>query len=276
MPDLVEHEGGEASALSTYLSGAVLSLTLIVALGAQNAFVLRQGLRREHVFLVCMTCALSDALLIALGVVGFGAVSDAVPWLERVMRWAGAAFLVWYGALSLWRARKEGEGLEASGRETASRAETLATVLALTWLNPHVYLDTVVLLGSVASQSDDRVVYAAGAMTISFVFFFGLGYGARALGPVFARPGAWRVLDALIGLFMWVIAWTLMCGGGRGATRSRAVEPGGGVSSGVWRRVWHRRLRLPRASGWWGAGPPRARAVTSCAPSPPRCSGLCP
>ena len=193
------------------LSGFALGFSLILAIGAQNAFVLRQGLRREHVFAVCLACALSDALLIAAGVAGFGALAGAAPWIEPAMRFGGAAFLLWYGARSLIGAWRGGEALLAAREDTrASLAATLGTVLALTWLNPHVYLDTVVLIGSVSSQYADRLAFGIGAVTASFVFFFSLGYGARLLAPLFARPRAWQVLDTGIGLVMWAIAAKLL------------------------------------------------------------------
>jgi L-lysine exporter family protein LysE/ArgO len=187
-----------------------LGLSLILAIGAQNAFVLRQGVRQEHVFAVCLTCAVSDAVLIAAGVAGFGSLVTKLPWLEPVMRWGGAAFLLVYGARAFWSAWRGGENLEAAKAGRASLGGVLATCLLLTWANPHVYLDTVVLLGSVAAQYDSQLKFALGAMTASFVFFFSLGYGARRLAPLFGRPVAWRVLDAFVGCIMWVIAFTLV------------------------------------------------------------------
>lgn len=194
----------------SFFPGFALGFTLILAIGAQNAFVLRQGLRRHHVFWVCLTCALSDAVLIAAGVSGFGALAEAVPWFEVVMRFGGAAFLIWYGAQNALSAWRGGAALEAEGDNTLSLQRTLLTLLALTWLNPHVYLDTVVLLGSVSAQYDNRLAFGGGAVMSSFVFFFGLGYGARMLSPVFARPRSWQVLDALIALTMWAIALKLL------------------------------------------------------------------
>ncbi|MBI6629616.1 LysE/ArgO family amino acid transporter [Pontibaca salina] len=195
---------------SAFLPGFALGFSLILAIGAQNAFVLRQGLRRDHVFAVCLACALSDALLIAAGVAGFGALARAVPWLEPVMRYGGAAFLLWYGALNLRNAWRGGEALRAEDGRGRGLWRTLGVVLALTWLNPHVYLDTVVLLGSVSAQYDDRLGFVLGATCASFVFFFSLGYGARLLAPLFARPRAWQVLDLLIALVMWPIAARLL------------------------------------------------------------------
>ena len=190
---------------------AVLALgfSLILAIGAQDAFVLRQGLLKSHVFAVCLTCALSDAILIAAGVAGFGALTKAVPGLELAMRLLGAAFLIWYGARTLLSAWRGGQAMQA-GQAAGSLGKALLTCLALTWLNPHVYLDTVVLLGAVAAQYEDRLNFALGAMTASFVFFFSLGYGARLLAPLFAKPRAWQVLDVIIGIVMWAIAAKLL------------------------------------------------------------------
>lgn len=196
--------------MTSFLPGFALSLTLILAIGAQNAFVLRQGLRREYVFWVCLTCAVSDALLIAAGVAGFGALAEAVPWFETAMRFGGAGFLIWYGfqnAKSAWRG---GVALEAEGQSTQSLHRAILTLLALTWLNPHVYLDTVVLLGSISAQYPDRLAFGTGAVTASFVFFFVLGYGARLLSPLFAKPLSWQVLDGFIALTMWAIAAKLL------------------------------------------------------------------
>ena len=195
---------------SAFLPGFFLGFSLILAIGAQNAFVLRQGLRRAHVFAVCLTCAVSDALLIAAGVAGFGALAQAVPLFETVMRYAGAAFLLWYGALSLRSAWRGTSTLHVGAGDHPGRVTTLATALAFTWLNPHVYLDTVVLIGSISAQYQDRVAFGAGAVSASFVFFFGLGYAARLLAPVFENPRAWQGLDLGIGLVMWAIAAKLL------------------------------------------------------------------
>lgn len=196
--------------LDAFLPGFFLSLSLILAIGAQNAFVLRQGLRRSHVFWVCLTCGMSDALLIAAGVAGFGSLARAFPWFETAMRYGGAAFLLWYGwcnACSAWRG---GHALHAGAAVERPLVPTLATLLALTWLNPHVYLDTVVLIGSISAQYDNRLAFGTGAALASLVFFFALGYGARLLAPLFARPRSWQVLDATIALTMWIIAAGLL------------------------------------------------------------------
>lgn len=193
-----------------FLSGFALGFSLILAIGAQNAFVLRQGIRRVHVLPVVLVCAVSDAILIAIGVAGFGALITAVPWVEPVARWGGALFLLVYGALSFRSAFLDQNALVAADVESKPLVPTLLTVLALSWLNPHVYLDTVILIGAVASQSDDRWTFGAGAITASFVFFFALGFGARLLQPVFSRPLSWRVLDFGVGILMWAIAFTLI------------------------------------------------------------------
>ena len=152
----------DATPLPAALSGFSLGLSLILAIGAQNAFVLRQGIRREHVFAVCLTCALSDALLIAAGVAGFGWVVERLPWIQPVMTWGGAAFLAVYGALSFRRAMGPPEALAAAKTGAGALRPTLLTCLALTWLNPHVYLDTVVLLGSVSAGFEPRTAFASG------------------------------------------------------------------------------------------------------------------
>ncbi len=195
---------------TAFLPGFALSLTLILAIGAQNAFVLRQGLRREYVFWVCLTCAVSDALLISAGVAGFGALAEAVPWFETAMRYGGAGFLIWYGFQNARSAWQGGSALAVEGQATQSLQRAIVTLLALTWLNPHVYLDTVVLLGSISAQYPDRLSFGIGAVTASFTFFFGLGYGARLLSPLFAKPLSWQVLDAIIALTMWAIAAKLL------------------------------------------------------------------
>lgn len=197
--------------MSIFLSGFSLGLSLILAIGAQNAFVLRQGLRRSHVLPVALTCAISDAALIIAGVAGFGILVDRFPSLITLLTWAGAAFLFVYGALSLRSAWRGGGVLQASDDSPQRLGPVLATCLALTWLNPHVYLDTVVLLGGIAARyGEARWIFGAGAVTASFTFFLSLGYGARLLAPLFARPRAWQVLDLIIGLVMWAIAVKLI------------------------------------------------------------------
>jgi L-lysine exporter family protein LysE/ArgO len=194
----------------TFVQGFALSITLILAIGAQNAFVLRQGLRQAHVFWVCLTCGVIDAVLIVAGIAGFGGLAQAVPWFEIAMRFGGAAFLIWYGGLNALSAWRGGTALEAAEDEQQSLVSIIGTLLALSLLNPHVYLDTVVLIGSISAQYEDRVTFGFGAVTASLTFFFALGYGARLLRPIFANPRSWQVLDALIALTMWAIAAKLI------------------------------------------------------------------
>lgn len=195
------------------LAGLGFGLSLIVAIGAQNAFVLRQGLRGEHVAVVVAICALSDLVLIAAGVAGAGAVVSAVPWVLTVVSYAGAAFLLGYGLLAARRAVRGGSLTTDIGGAAAALGVTVATALALTWLNPHVYLDTLVLLGSIAgTHGDERWWFGAGAATASVLWFATLGFGARFLRPVFARPLSWRVLDGTIAVVMTALAVSLVIG----------------------------------------------------------------
>ncbi|WP_037074261.1 LysE/ArgO family amino acid transporter [Rhizobium leguminosarum] len=198
---------------SIYVTGLMMGLSLIVAIGAQNAFILRQGLRNEHVFAVCLACALSDAALIVLGVTSLQQIARFIPWLDPVMRYGGAAFLAWYGAKNLYSALRSTASLTAAEAKTSSFRQTLATCLALTWLNPHVYLDTVVLLGTISTRyPGEQASFAAGAVTGSFLFFFSLGYGATWLRPIFSKPSSWRMLETLVAFTMWIIAFKLLGG----------------------------------------------------------------
>jgi L-lysine exporter family protein LysE/ArgO len=207
----------DAPALLAALAGLGLGLGLIVAIGAQNAFVLRQGLRVEHVGPVVAVCAASDLVLIAAGVLGAGAALGRVAWLLPVVRLAGAAFLVGYGVLAARRALRPGALTPSAGGAGAGLAVTLGTCLALTWLNPHVYLDTVLLVGTTASSfGAHRWDFAAGAGAGSLLWFTALGFGARLLRPLFGRPGAWRVLDGGIALVMLVLGVSLAVQGIRG------------------------------------------------------------
>jgi L-lysine exporter family protein LysE/ArgO len=194
-------------------TGIVTGLTLIIAIGAQNAFVLRQGLLRQHVGVVVAICALSDLVLIVAGIVGIGTVVERAPEAITVVRWLGVAFLTWYGVTSLLRARRS-DSLRAADRGAGSRRTAVVTAMAITWLNPHVYLDTVLLLGSLAQQrgEDGRWWFAVGACVSSLIWFTGLGYGARRVSHLLASPRAWQVLDVLIGLTMLAIAVKLALG----------------------------------------------------------------
>ena len=189
------------------LLGFATSLSLIVAIGAQNAFVLRQGIRREHVLAVVAVCAVSDAILITAGIAGLSSALESRPTLLTITRYAGAAFLGTYGFLALRRAVRPQALTAATGASPALKG-TVLTALAFTYLNPHVYLDTVVLLGILANQQgvDGRWLYGAGAAVASLIWFSGLGYFARRLGPLFARPRAWQFLDATIALVMFALA----------------------------------------------------------------------
>ena len=204
---------GEVGFLEAGVHGYLVAVSLILAIGAQNAFVLRQGLRREHVGWVVAVCALSDAVLIGAGVAGFGAAQAAVPWLGEAMRWGGVAFLVVYGALRFRAALRGGEALRPAAGEAVPLGQVLVTCLVLTWANPHVYLDTVVLMGSISAQYVPwRGVFAAAAAAGSLSFFVALGFGAQLLAPVFARPGAWVWLEVVVGATMWAIALGLAVG----------------------------------------------------------------
>nr|CAA6810566.1 MAG: Transporter, LysE family [uncultured Thiotrichaceae bacterium] len=197
--------------MSTYIAGFSLGLSLILAIGSQNAFVLKQGIKKQHVFIVCAVCALSDAILIALGVAGFGVVVTQFPTIETVARYGGALFLTIYGLLSFRSAFTTNHALEANAGTQTSLIKVITMCLAFTWLNPHVYLDTVVLLGSVSTQyQPDQLQFAIGAMIGSFVFFFSLGYGARTLAPIFKKPGAWKILEIIVGITMLSIAFSLV------------------------------------------------------------------
>lgn len=193
---------------AVFVQGLFLSLGLIIAIGAQNAFVLRQGLRREHVGSVVLFCAVADAVLIAAGVLGMAKALGERPALARAMALAGAGFLAWYSWKALRRALDPGALHATAGDAGISRYAALSQAAAFTLLNPHVYLDTVLLVGSIGAQqpSDLRAWFIAGASAASALWFGALGFGARWLAPWFARPRAWQVLDALIGLTMAVLA----------------------------------------------------------------------
>ena len=192
---------------SDYLSGFLLGLSLIIAIGSQNAFVLKQGLKREHIFFVCLFCAVSDALLISAGVGGFGAVTARYPHVIDIAKIAGVLFLLGYGLQSLYASIRVSHALNVDGQVVSSLKKAL--LLCFTWLNPHVYLDTLVLVGMVSTGAASKLTFAIGAISASFFFFFALGYGARLLRPLFEKPKAWNILDALVGLLMLYLAWHL-------------------------------------------------------------------
>lgn len=190
-------------------AGFLTGLSLIVAIGAQNAFVLRQGLRRQHVLPVVLICAFSDALLIILGIAGLGAAINSVPLLLEVFRYGGAAYLLWFAIGAIRRAIKP-SALVESEQQVDSLRQTIVTAVALTYLNPHVYIDTVLLLGSIANQFEDRWLFGVGAASASFVWFFTLGFGASWLGKYVKKPVFWRILDVFIAIVMITIAAMLL------------------------------------------------------------------
>jgi L-lysine exporter family protein LysE/ArgO len=191
------------------LTGFLTGLSLIVAIGAQNAFVLRQGLLKKHVLVIVLICAVCDATLITLGVLGLGALISALPWLLEVIRWVGVAFLVWYGSTSLRRFMKN-ESLKAAESGSGNLKQTVLTTLALTFLNPHVYLDTVIFIGGIANQfGDQKWFFAIGAVTASFIWFFSLGFGASKASVLVSKPAFWKILDVFIAAVMYSLAITL-------------------------------------------------------------------
>ena len=204
----------DASVTPGFITGFATSAALIVAIGAQNAFVLRQGIQRAHVLPVVLVCALSDMLLIGLGVSGFGALVQASPTLVAVARWGGALFLIGYGFIAARRALGR-HTLSLQGAAATDLRTALLTCLAFTYLNPHCWLDTVVLLGAVSAQQPEaaRVPFGVGAVSASAVWFFALGYGARLLAPLFAQAMAWRVLDGVIAVVMFGLGAMLLQGG---------------------------------------------------------------
>lgn len=200
--------------LAAALTGFATGFSLILAIGAQNAFVLRQGLTGAHVLALVLFCSISDALLIAAGVAGFGAVTALVPWLPLAMTLAGAGFLAGYGLMRLRAAWRGGHQVEG-GRAASGFWPVMGLAALFTWANPHVYLDTLALNGAVAAGFEGvagKTSYALGATAASFTFFFGLGFGARALAPLLRSPRAWRLLDAGIGVMMLALAAALLFG----------------------------------------------------------------
>jgi L-lysine exporter family protein LysE/ArgO len=195
--------------MNALIPGLLTGLSLIVAIGAQNAFVLRQGLLRKNVLIIVLICALSDAALIALGVYGLGSLISALPWLLETIRWVGVAFLFWYGSTSLKRFIKS-ESLQAAQANPGSLKKTVVATLALTFLNPHVYLDTVIFIGGIANQfGDDKWFFAQGAMSASFIWFFSLGFGAKRASVLVSKPVVWKILDIFIAAVMYGLAITL-------------------------------------------------------------------
>lgn len=197
--------------MSSFIYGLAIGFSLILAIGAQNAFVLKQGLKNKYVFWVCLVCALSDSILMYLGVTGFSKVVSQYPFIVILAKYLGATFLLVYGFLSFKAAFNTTNILSPSIVEEGSFIKVVGTCLAFTWLNPHVYLDTLVLIGSISTQfKSSKIQFVSGAISASWLFFFVLGYGARFLRPLFENPKAWNVLEFIIGLVMWFIAITLI------------------------------------------------------------------
>ena len=193
--------------ITAAITGFATAFSLILAIGAQNMMVLRQGLAREHIFWVCLFCALSDAILIIAGVLGFGALIDQFPNVITLIKWGAVAFLLAYAALRLWAAYQGNCEAQVAGKAQPLGA-VIAAIFAVTWLNPHVYLDTLALIGSISTQYQGvaKLAFTLGAVTSSFTFFFGLGYGARIFAPYFTSPKMWRGLDVAIAIVMIAIA----------------------------------------------------------------------
>ena len=201
------------NSFNAFFSGFSLGLSLILAIGAQNAFVLKQGIKKQHVFLVCIICALSDAVLIFAGVSGFGYVVERYQVIKTAALWGGFVFLSIYGLRSLYSAFSASHTLTSGDEEARGAAKTALLTLAFTWLNPHVYLDTALLLGSVSTKFGERAgLFGVGAMCASFAFFFSLGYGARFLAPLFKKPAAWKILEFFVGVTMITLGAMLVIG----------------------------------------------------------------
>ncbi|OTG83463.1 amino acid transporter [Acinetobacter sp. ANC 5054] len=197
--------------LQSYMQGLAVGFSLIIAIGAQNAFILKQGLKKQYVFWLCAICAASDSILILLGVLGFSQVIQTHPAIVDWAKYFGAAFLVIYGAQHFIQAVKSSGSLVPSENSETKLLKMIFICLALTWLNPHVYLDTVILIGSISTKFESTALhFAIGAITASWIFFFVLGYGARFLLPIFQNTKAWKILDFMIGLVMWGIAFSLL------------------------------------------------------------------
>ncbi|MGV0885473.1 LysE/ArgO family amino acid transporter [Acinetobacter venetianus] len=197
--------------MSAFVYGLGIGFSLILAIGAQNAFVLKQGLKQQYVFWVCFICALSDSILIYFGVTGFSKVIANFPLLLIVSKYFGAAFLFFYGLRNFYSAIKNSSSLNPSDIEKDSLLKIIGICLAFTWLNPHVYLDAIILIGSISVQFSDQLYqFAAGTILASWIFFFSVGYGAKMLLPLFKRATSWKILDVLIGITMWTIATMLI------------------------------------------------------------------
>ncbi len=199
--------------LTDYFAGLGLSFSLILAIGSQNAFVLKQGLKQEHVFVICLFCAISDSLLISAGVAGFSTVTAKYPNLVDIAKIGGAVFLLVYGLQSLYASVRKTHAISSDAQSVSSVKKALLLCFGFTWLNPHVYLDTLGLVGMASTGSGNKLAFTIGAISASIVFFFSLGYGAKRLAPLFTNPKAWNVLDAFVGILMLFLSWKLAFGG---------------------------------------------------------------
>lgn len=197
--------------INAFISGFLLGLSLILPIGAQNAFVLRQGIKKEFIFLVCLICAFSDALMIWAGILGFGVAIQKIQYIETFARYFAFIFLFIYSLKSFYSSFRLSHSMQTSQNLGSSRLKTVLLVLAFTWLNPHVYLDTVILLGSVSTSFGSLAwMFGLGAMSASFLFFFSLGYGARVLIPLFNKPISWKILEFITGVIMMILAFTFL------------------------------------------------------------------
>jgi L-lysine exporter family protein LysE/ArgO len=198
--------------MNAILPGLLTGLSLIIAIGAQNAFVLRQGLTRKYIIPVVLICSFSDALLISLGTAGLGELIQAIPLLLEILRWLGVAYLTWFG-ISAVRKVLAKDSLHLTDESSVTLKQTVLMTLGFTFLNPHVYLDTVIFLGSIANQfGDNRWYFALGAMLASFIWFFSLGLTASKMAVVMAKPMFWKILDVFIAAVMFSLAINLAVG----------------------------------------------------------------
>ena len=202
----------EKDKLQAFISGFFTSLSLILAIGAQNAFVLKQGIKRENIFIICLICAISDAVLIFAGVFGLGSLVQNFPIIKQIALYGGFLFLLFYALMSFHSCFFKDLRMDTSSDYARSNLKkNILLTLAFTWLNPHVYLDTMILIGSVSTKfKDENLIFGVGASLASFCFFFALGYLARFLAPIFARPISWKILEFFVGLIMLALAFMLL------------------------------------------------------------------
>ncbi|HDL5698813.1 TPA: amino acid transporter [Mannheimia haemolytica] len=198
--------------MDIFIQGFIVCFGLIVSIGAQNAFLLKQGILKQHIFWIALLCFLGDVFLMTIGVLGLGTLIAELPVVSFIISLLGAIFLLSYGSRSFISVFKSGEYLVASGENAASLKKALLITFAITFLNPHVYIDTVVIVGSIGGKLDfnGKIYFLAGALLCSFIWFFGIGYGASLLSPYFAKRRTWQILDAVTGLIMYFIAFSLL------------------------------------------------------------------